>query len=384
MGSSFRLGRVFGVPVGLSPSWFIAFALVMGVLAMRIYPDAIPARSADLYWAMAFVSGLLFFLSILLHELAHSVVAKAFGIPVKGITLFILGGVSQITREAPKARQELLMAFAGPATSFVLAGLALLAWTAAGPGQTPVTIILEWLWLMNFGLGAFNMVPGFPLDGGRVLRATLWGVSGSYSGATRWSSYIGRGIAWLMMGYGAFILLLGPRLGWGTDALGGVWLILIGAFLDVGAKGSWLHTRALLRLREFTVNDALERDWPQVAPFAILSDVEAEGMLADDDDHLLVVEDGRVIGVAPGDQALRALERPFAQASEVMIPAASFAAVAGGESALEAWHRMDGADIDLLPVVEGARFAGLVRRRQLIELMQRDGRGLPDGQVDAP
>jgi Zn-dependent protease len=374
MRHSFPLGRVFGVPVGLNPSWFIAFGLLTGILALRVYPLAIPARDADLYWAMALVSGVLFFFSILLHELAHSVVARAFGIPVKGITLFILGGVSQITREAPRARQELLMAFAGPATSFVLAGLALAAWFLAGAGGRPVAVILEWLWVMNFGVGLFNMVPGFPLDGGRVLRAAIWGISGSYAGATRWAAYAGRGIAWVIITYGALSVLLGDRIGWGTDILGGFWLIFIGGFLDMAARGSWLRTRSLMALRTVPVADVVETGWPLLAPFARLEDAEAQGMVATEDDHLLVVDDGRIIGVVAGDRALQALdEDSMATAIQVMFPAASFEPIKAGDTAMEAWERMEERGVPVLPVLDEGRFAGLVRRGRLLQLLRRNG-----------
>ncbi len=368
MWTSYRVGRLFGVPVGLNPSWFIAFALVTGMLALRVYPGAVPARGADLYWSMALVSGVLFFLSILLHELAHSVVAKAFGIPVRGITLFLLGGVSQITRDAPRARQEFLMAFAGPVTSLGLAAIALGAWVAAGAGQGPVAAVLEWLWLMNFAMGVFNLVPGFPLDGGRVLRAALWGVSGSYAGATRWAAYIGRAIAWLIVAFGAASILLGE---FGAGIIGGLWLVAIGVFLDLGARGSWLRVRSLMALRERSVGELAESDWPMVAPYALISDIDAEGMVADDD-NLVVVEDRRVVGILLGGSALRALAvSGSSTAASAMIPAERLDPVGAGETALVAWERMEADDLDLLPVIDGDRFAGIVRRRAILDFMSR-------------
>lgn len=372
MWTSYRLGRLFGVPVGISPSWFIAFGLVIGVLALRVYPTAIPARGDDLYWSMAFISGLLFFVSILLHELAHSVVARAFGIPVHGITLFILGGVSQIAREAPKASQEFLMAFAGPATSLALGGLGLVAWLALGPSDEPLTVVIEWLWLMNFGVAIFNLVPGFPLDGGRVLRAALWGVSGSYSGATQWSTYIGRGVAWMIVAYGASSLLFGEDQAWAVDAVGGLWLVLIGAFLDLAARGTWERTRLLLRMRDFRVAEAVERDWPLVAAHARIVDIEAEGMLADSLDHLLVVDDWRVIGLITGEVAMQALDGDRSVcARDLMTPAAELAAIDSEQTGFEAWERMESAGVDLLPVVQGTRFLGIVLRQGLISQLEQ-------------
>lgn len=374
--SSYRLGKIFGVPVAVSPSWFIAFGLVIGVLALRVYPDAIPGRSDNLYWAMAFISGLLFFVSILLHELAHSVVAKAFGIPVHGITLFILGGVSHIAREAPKASQEFLMAFAGPATSLALGIAGFLLWLPLEGSGAPMAVVLEWLWLMNLGVALFNLVPGFPLDGGRVLRAALWGVSGRYEGATRWSTYIGRGIAWTIVAYGSASLLLGEDEAWAVDAVGGFWLIMIGAFLDFAARGTWERTQLLLRMNDFRVGEAVERDWPRIAMHTRIADVEQEGMLAESGDHMLVIESDRVIGLITGDIALTALDNDrFVCARDLMIPAAELAAIDSGHTGFEAWERMETTGVDLLPVVEGSRFLGVVRRQSLIRRMEQRSQG---------
>ncbi|MSQ60978.1 MAG: CBS domain-containing protein [Dehalococcoidia bacterium] len=373
MRASIPLGRVLGFPVGLSPSWFIAFAFVTALLALRVYPLALPFQASHLYWTMAALSGLLLFASVLVHELAHSVVARAFGIPVLGIRLFLLGGVSQITREASKARDEFLVAFVGPATSFVLAGLALGAWAAIGAGHRPITVVMEWLWLMNAGLGLFNLMPGLPLDGGRLLRAVLWGVSGSYFWATRLAAWAGRAVAWGLIGLG-LLSVLGPGYGrWRVDPLSGLTFIVIGGFLEVAARSAWGQARDFLLLRSAPVSQVLERDWPRVAPWARLRAIEEEGILAEDGDHLLVVDEGTVVGIIPGTAALESLAaQPGAPASEVMRPAAEFTALRVDGTAFDAWERMTATGCDLLPVVDGnGRFLGLVLQQRLLRFVEQ-------------
>ena len=373
MRGSVSLGRVLGVPVGLSPSWFIAFGLVTTLLALRVYPAALPFQATQLYWTMAALSGLLLFASVLVHELAHSVVALAFGIPVLGIRLFLLGGVSQITREASKAREEFLVAFAGPATSFALAAAALGVWAAIGTGHRPLAAVMEWLWLMNAGLGVFNLMPGLPLDGGRLLRAVIWGVSGSYFWATRLAAWAGRAVAWTLIGWGLLSILAPGNFRWMVDTFSGFWLIFIGGFLEVAARGAWRQARDILVLRAASVTQVLERDWPRVASWARLRDIEEEGMLAEEGDHLLVVDDGTVVGIIPGKVALEALEvHPGMLAGDIMRPAGEFTALRVDGTAFDAWDQMTVTESDLLPIVDGhGLFLGLVRQQRLLFLLEQ-------------
>jgi Zn-dependent protease len=170
-----RVGTVAGIPILVSPGWFIPFGLITWFMATQFYPDALEGASRSTHYAMAAVSVVFFFVSIVVHELAHSLVARAFKIPVKSITLFILGGVAQITREAAKPLHELLMAAAGPLTSFGLAAVFFGVWFALGGQNTrPVDYVVVWLALMNLILGVFNFLPAFPMDGGRVFRSICW------------------------------------------------------------------------------------------------------------------------------------------------------------------------------------------------------------------
>ncbi|WP_322797362.1 site-2 protease family protein, partial [Tepidiforma sp.] len=178
---SFRVATLLGIPVLVSPSWFVLFAVSMWFLATQFYPAAMAEGSQGTHYLMAAASVAGFFVSIVLHELAHSVVAKWFRIPVKSITLFVFGGVAQVTREAARPLQELLMAAAGPLTSLALGGLCFGAWALLGArADRALDYVLVWLGLMNLVLGVFNLLPAFPMDGGRVFRSLVWLATGNH------------------------------------------------------------------------------------------------------------------------------------------------------------------------------------------------------------
>ena len=369
MRSSVKLGTVFGVPIGLNFSWFVTFAFVILILALRVYPDIFPDSSASLYWLMAVVSGVLFFASILTHEMAHSLIAKAYGIPVKGITLFIFGGVSQITREAARPLSEFIMAFAGPATSVLLAGVFGFGWWLTGGAEDkPLAVMLEWLWLMNLFLGAFNMAPGFPMDGGRILRSILWAVTGNYRQSTHWASRIGQLMAYTLMAAGfAGIIRLIPFL----DPLGSLWLIVLGMFLDGAARQSWRQVRALEFLQGFHARDIMVTDPPMSEASASVAEVLASNPAAASAGCVLVVQDQRVVGIIQVD-ALRALNRSrwyTANAGELMTPTSRVRVVGPDEDAGSILQSLDADGLSCLPVVEGGRLLGIVTREDLARLL---------------
>ena len=252
MDRGFSIGHIFGINIRVDWSWLLIFVLVVWNLASvfgGVHPDWGPALS----WGTALVAALLFFGSVLAHELAHSLVARARGIPVRGITLFLFGGVSNIQREPPSAGAEFIMAIVGPLTSVVLGAILLvigvasagpLPNAAADPNQFlaslgPLTTLLLWLGTVNIVVGIFNMIPAFPLDGGRVLRSIFWAISNNLRKATRWASWIGQGIAWLMIVAG-IAMVFGVQLPvLGTGPISGLWLAFIGWFLNSSASRSY-------------------------------------------------------------------------------------------------------------------------------------------------
>ncbi len=228
MQGTFKVGDIAGIEIRLHYTWLLALLLIAWSLASGYFPMAGESRVAD--WVLGIVAAFLLFVSVLLHELGHSLVATRRGIRVDSITLFIFGGVSNITREPTTARDEFLIAVVGPLTSLALAGL---FWTLGllFPSASPATAVVGYLASANLLLGLFNIVPGFPLDGGRVLRSIVWAVTGDMVRATRIATYVGQAVAFVLIGWGVLRVVAG-------DFAGGVWIGFVGWFLNSGAEAS--------------------------------------------------------------------------------------------------------------------------------------------------
>jgi Zn-dependent protease len=246
MRSTVKLGSISGIEIGLHYSWFVIAALIVFSLGGH-FRQVNPDWGTGQIWAAAFVTAVLFFVTLLLHELAHSLVAQARGLKVKAITLFALGGVSQIQEDATDAKTEFLVAIAGPIASVIIGfgclGIALgLGWQRSTEPQTAVTGVLVWLGYINLTLAAFNMIPGFPLDGGRVLRAIIWAISGNADRSTRIAARVGQVVALLFILDGIWKYFSG-------SGLGGLWIAFIGWFLLDAARASYNHVQAMAALR---------------------------------------------------------------------------------------------------------------------------------------
>tara|TARA_Y100000588_G_scaffold58507_2_gene56841 strand:+ start:11566 stop:12267 length:702 start_codon:yes stop_codon:yes gene_type:complete len=231
MGSSLRLGRVFGIPIEINVSWLLVFSLLTFLLAGE-FDDARLRWSPALRWSVAMITVVLFFISVLAHELSHSVMALSKGIPVRSITLFIFGGVSRLDRDPARPPTEFAVAVVGPLSSILLAAVFGLAWYLLGRGDSPLEVVLLLLAWTNLSLGVFNLVPGFPLDGGRLLRAGIWGLTGDYHRATQISARGGQAV-------GGAMIIGGVLLAYFSEPVDGVWLGVIGLFLYSIARGSY-------------------------------------------------------------------------------------------------------------------------------------------------
>lgn len=232
--TGYRLGKIFGIEVHLHGSWLVIGALVLWTLAASALPADYPDMASALRFGMAVLITVLFFVSLLAHELAHSVVAMARGIDVPRITFFLFGGMAQTSSDSRSAGEEFLIAIAGPVMSFLLAGLFYALWgVGAGAGLGAVLVgTAGYLTVLNLILGIFNLLPGFPMDGGRVLRSIIWKATGNVTRATLWASRVGSGMAILLMGYGVWEILTGA-------VIGGFWLIFIGMFIRNAARTSY-------------------------------------------------------------------------------------------------------------------------------------------------
>ncbi|MBI2844610.1 MAG: site-2 protease family protein [Armatimonadetes bacterium] len=255
----FRLGKVAGFEINIDWSWLIIFTLVIYSLAGFYFPRVYPGLSSATNWIMGVIAAILLFVSVLAHELMHSVVAKQYGIDIKGITLFIFGGMSQTGAEPGTPKAEFNMAVIGPVTSFVIAAV-FYGVTVVGNGAgwpVPVVAITGYLAVINLILGIFNMVPGFPLDGGRVLRSGLWAWLDNLERATRYASYVGQGFGYLLMGFGFFNLL-------GGALIGGFWMIFIGWFLAGSARTSYEQVLLRQALSGVEVSRVMTTDVPVI------------------------------------------------------------------------------------------------------------------------
>lgn len=372
-----RIGRLLGIPIGVNPSWFVLLALIVSLLATQAFPEALRDLSPWMLWLLALGGALLFFVSMVLHELAHSLMARYFGIPVRSITLFVLGAVAQTTRETRRPGQEFLMAIAGPVVSILLSGLFMVLWFLTGRGTTPLSLLCEWLWLANFAVGLFNMVPAFPMDGGRVLRSLLWGLSGSYRRATRWAALVGRGFALTLVGVGVLVAIQAPwfdRL----HPVSGVQFVLVGLFINVAARQGDFQSGILDLLSGYRVADVMLREVPVLLTSATVQEALAGPMAGyGPAREWLFVSDGeRFVGLAARAALLTVPEdrRHEISVDEVLIPRERLQATAPDEPLNEVLQRMDSEETPVLVVVENGQVVGLIHRGLVIGLTPR-GRG---------
>ncbi len=370
-----RVGSLAGIPILVSPSWFVLFGLTTWLLATQFYPDALSDVSRTTHYAMAASSVILFFASIVLHELAHSLVARAYKIPVKSITLFILGGVAQITREAAKPTHELLMAAAGPLTSFVLSGVFFGVWFALGAENTrPVDFVLVWLALMNAILGVFNLLPAFPMDGGRVFRSICWMVTGNYNRATSIAAWTGRGFAFAGMAAG-LAAVAGQDVFIANNAPSGAWLIFLGLFLENAARRSLQQNRLVSELRLYRAEDVMSHDLPVVDGGQSVGSL-ARGVIELNPRVCYMVEDGgSLAGLISGYELRGVPETQWDSitARQAMVPSATLRAAVRDQLVSDVLLEMETENLLHMPVVENGRVIGVVARDRIMKLLVQAG-----------
>jgi len=358
------LGKVFGIPIKLHTSWFLIAALITWSLAGSYFPQEYPGWATITYWIVGAVTAVLFFASVLLHELGHSVVALREKVPVRNITLFIFGGVAQIGREPPTAGAEFRMAVAGPLTSLVLAGLSGLL--SLGFAATfPLAASFAYLARINLMLAAFNLLPGFPLDGGRVLRAILWRLNGSLRTATRWASAVGRSVAYLFIFVGVGQMFLG-------GFLDGLWTVFIGWFLHDAARSSYRQVLLKEMLAGVTVGDVMSQQCVTVPGDLQLDRLIADQVLRSGHQYLFVEENGDIEGLITL-RDVRAVPRnrwTELTARQVMTPVDALFQAHSDEDVLTLLQQMEQADVNQVPVVDNGHLLGVVTRGNLLNYLR--------------
>lgn len=355
-GASLHLIKIFGIPIRIHASWLIIFALVMFTLGAIYFPQTYPNWPSSLHWIIGFVTSLLFFCSVLVHELAHSLVAVQRGMKVRDIVLFVFGGVSELGDEPESAATEYYMALVGPLTSFALAVVATAAWYALRDVSEPVAAVCFYMALINCGLAAFNMIPGFPLDGGRVFRSVMWGITGDLDKSTRWAARLGIAIAWALMGLGLLTLISGR--------VGGLWPMLVGWFLKTAAQGSYDRTRLKRALQGVPVRQVMSVDCAAVAPEANVGAVVHDMILGRGARCVPVTQDDRLAGLITVHMARAVPQEHWEslRAGEVMIPADKVKTVGPNDDLWAAMEEMTEEGVNQLPVVDGDRLVGIVGR----------------------
>ena len=372
--------------MGVHYSWFATMALVSWSLAVRFLPTYFPGWSAAVYWATGILAALLLFASVIVHELAHSVVAKARGIQVEGITLFFLGGVSNLRSDAGRARDEFFIAAVGPVTSLVLAGVfgaALLAFHGNGATEgsvvwfltmvdlsnTPTAALVWYLALMNLLLAGFNLLPAFPMDGGRVMRSVLWASTGSLSRATSVAALGGQAFGLLLIGLGALQALTG-------HFLGGLWIAFIGWFLYTGAGNSRREMTRKFHGEAVSVKDVMDSNPVTVGPDTTLSEAVFDRFLRRGVHSLPVCDGDRLVGIITLKDIIRGAPRDqwgSVRVEDEMTPMPLWQ-VSPDDDLPEALAILGEHSVGQVPVIEGGRLVGILSRAHVVRYMESRGR----------
>jgi Zn-dependent protease/CBS domain-containing protein len=361
--NSFRLFTVRGIHVGIHVSWLIIFVLLTWSLAVGYFPSAIPGIEATLAWVLGVVASILLFTSVLIHELAHSFVAKSRGLEVSSITLFIFGGVSNLASEPQSARTEFWVAVVGPITSFVIAavsfGIALVMPT------DELQALFGYLAIVNALLGGFNLIPGFPLDGGRVLRSIAWGITGSLRRATEIAVGAGQIVGGLFILWGVIQIF-------GGNLINGLWIAAIGWFLQNAASSSLGQVVLMERLKDVTVADVLRPDTATITRQATVADLIEDYLLPGNRRAVPVEDGGRLVGmVTLGDIKDVPVEaRDATQIGTVMGGREGLITVRPSEALADAVGKLTGRDLEQVPVMDGDRFVGILTRADVMRQLQ--------------
>jgi Zn-dependent protease/CBS domain-containing protein len=382
MNKGLRIARIFGIDIQVDWSWLLIFVLITWSLSTT-FASIHSNWNSGLVWGISAAAAILLFVSVLLHELAHSLVAKARGLPVRRILLFLFGGVSNIEREPSSPGVEFVMALVGPLTSIVLGVILLLAggFTAsagaaviANPANiaaqlSPLDTILLWLGSINVFLGIFNMIPGFPLDGGRVLRSILWAATHNLRQATRWASWVGQGIAWLMI-FSGISMVFGmqvPVLGGGI--IEGIWLAFIGWFLNSSSVASYRQVVIHDLLQDIPVSRLMRADPPTVPSIMTVDALVHDKIIQSDDHAFPVVDNDRLVGMVTLEDVRAIARNTWGSTSvrQIMTPLDKLVTLDVEDCADEAFQKLQTNDVNQLPVMKGNTLAGLLRRRDIIK-----------------
>ena len=369
MKAHIRLGRIFGIEIGLHLSWFIIALLITLSLSSQFH-ELNPDWGEGTIWATAISTALLFFVTIVAHELSHAMVAKARRLPVRSITLFALGGVAQIEKEAGEASTEFWMGIAGPIMSALIGIICLtvawaFGWSPLAIPHTPLLAMLMWLGYINISLAVFNLIPGFPLDGGRVLRGIVWWLTGDGVRATRIAARIGQVVAFLFIITGIVRFFMGA-------GIGGLWIAFIGWFLLDAAGASRAQVEVSSRLRGVRAGDLLERNCVVVSAHENLQTFVDNYLLRTGGQCFLVRNGHGIEGIITPYEVIGTdrARWPYTTIDQAMRRLDQLPAIAPDTPIVEAIEIMDRENANELPVARNGRIEGFVTRGGVLRLLQ--------------
>jgi Zn-dependent protease/CBS domain-containing protein len=368
MNRSIYIGTIFGIPIKVNYSWFIVFFLVTWTLAQDYFPSVLPSSPTLSYWLISIVASLLLFATLLAHELSHSVIAIKNGLPIRGITLFVFGGVAQMSREPQSPEVEFKMAAAGPLCSF---GLSLIFYIFAiflNRLHCPLIIVklFDYLSFINLAVAIFNLIPGFPLDGGRILRAAIWSIMGDVKKATRVASTFGKMFAYFIMALGFFYLFYGV-------ILSGIWLIFIGFFLQEAASTSYQQVALKNDLSGYKVRDIMAKDIISVsADISLLSLVDDYFFRFRFTSFPVTAGEDIVEGIVT-IHSVKDIPKelwPETKVGQIMIPIDRSLVISADADAYEAMTMMAGNKSGRLMVISGGKLIGMISQRDILRLFE--------------
>ncbi len=364
MRASFRIGRIAGIDIGVHYTWLLAFFLIAWSLSVGFFPQLYPGWTTLTYWVTGIISALCLFISVLLHELAHSLVARARGMSVNSITLFIFGGVSNLEGEPERPVAEFAMAIVGPLTSLVLAGVFWSLSQVITSTDSIIKAIVTYLAIINALLAAFNLIPGFPLDGGRVLRSIIWGATRDMRKATNIAATVGQFFGWGFIAFGVYSLFTG-------NFLGGLWIAFIGWFLSSAADASRRDVSMRERLQGVKVGKIMDNSPRCLSPSELVADIVRDVFFQQGVRAAAVCEQERVIGIITITDVKRLHQSRWndTAVTEIMTREPLYS-VSADDDLNTALRLLAQHELNQLLVLERGRLVGLLNRAHVIRYIQ--------------
>ena len=364
MSGTFQVARIAGISIRVHLSWLLILALVSWTLSSGVFPSRYENWSEAAYWTVGVVAAVLLFVTVLIHELAHAIVARRKGIEVPSITLFIFGGVSNLGRQPKTAGEEAAIAIAGPLASFAIAGVAL-GVALIGGASEKVEGMFTYLATVNLILGVFNLLPGFPLDGGRVLRAIAWKRSGSFRRATRTAAEVGKVFAYALMLLGVGFLVSG-------FVINGIWFMVIGWFLLGASQSEAAGVQLESVLGKLQAAEVMTTAFATAQPGDSILSVVDHQMVGQGERAVMIVLGGRVMGLVTVSDVKRVPREEWGNTpvQAIMTPREKVSTVTPATSALDILSLLGERRLNQIPVIADGQMVGMVTRRELIDRIQ--------------